>query len=155
MTTINLDLTNPINTVRVMVGDVDSCNPMMTDMMYQQIIDLNTINSRNECVIVWFSAIQAAGYLMAHFAPEAMRYRERVNAVEVEQYGGERYRGYANLLKWLRNNPPLNCPLSGTLFHFGGTYTECSTFYTMQYINNCLCDCWGKIWIDGYYQDCS
>lgn len=154
MATIDLDLTNPINVVRVMVGDVDSCNPLMSDNMYQSILDSNTVDGRDECVVVWFSAQQAVGYLIAHFAPEAMRYRERVNAVEVEQYGGQRYSAYQNLEKWLKKNPPRNCISEISLFHFGGTYDECDQIYTVQYINKCLCECWGKIWQGGFYMDC-
>ena len=155
MATIDLDLTNPINVVRAMVGDVDCNNPIMSDGMYQSIIDANTINGRAECVIIWFSAIQATGYLLAHYSQDAMRQRERVNAVEVEQYGGERYRNYKNLHNWLQKNPPLTYQFEQTLFDFGGTYTECSTFYSVQYINKCLCECWCKVWQDGYYMDCT
>lgn len=152
--TINLDLTSPINIVRAMVGDVDINNPIMSDNMYQQIIDINTVNGRSECVIVWFSALQAAGYLMAQYAPEGMRYRERVNAVEFEQYGGERYKSYVRLNDWLKRNPPNTCSIGSALFHFGGTYTECSQIYTMKYINDCLGQCWNLVWKDGYLASC-
>jgi len=152
MATINLDLSNPSNAIRALVGDVDVCDPIMSDSMYQQIYDLNDINDRNECVIAWFASIQAAEIIMAQYAPTGQRYRERVNAVEVENYGSERYKNYQNLVKYLRNNPPMNCPLSNTLFYFGGTYTQCDNIYTLKYINKCLCGFWGlpNAWIDGY-----
>ena len=148
--TINIDLTNPINVVRAMVGDIDVCSPIMSDMMYQQILDINDINDRSECVIVWFSAIQAASILMAQYSITGQRYRERVNAVEVENYGSERYKNYQDLTKWLRNNPPMNCPLGGALFYFGGTYDQCDTIYTLKYIKSCICACWPRAWVDGY-----
>ncbi len=152
--TIDFDISNPVNAIRIMVGDVDLCNPIMSDNMYQQFFDLNNINDRNECVVVWFSAIQAASIIYAQYAPNGQRYRERVNAVEVENYGGERAQNYKNLLDWLKGNPPLNCPMEGSLFGFGGTYTKCDAIYTVRYINDCICSCWGWIWKDGYYAEC-
>ena len=150
MATINLDLTNPINAIRAMVGDIDTCNPLMSDMMYQQIYDKANKSNRNECIVLWYAAIQAAEILMAHFAPTALRSRERVNAVEIEEYGSERYNNYKDLLKWLRNTPPLDCALSTTLFQFGGTYTECDTIYTLKYMRQCFCMFWPRVWTDGY-----
>jgi len=157
MSTINIDLTNPVNTIRCLVGDVDICNPILSDMMYQQIIALYTNGSREECSIVWLSAIYAAQIILAHYAPDSMRYRERVNAVEIDYYGGERFKNYEKLIKWLKNNPPNYCDAgtTGGLFYFGGTYTECSSIYTLRYINSCLMDCWGCRWENGFYSSCA
>ena len=151
MAQIELDLTSPTNALRAMVGDIDSCDPIMSDTMYQQIYDLNDINDRDECSILWFSAIQAARIVMAHYAVEGQRQRERVNAVEVENYGSERYNNYKDLVNWLRRNPPQNCPLGNTLFYFGGTYDSCDQIYTLSYIKQCTCACWPYNWIDGYF----
>ena len=131
MAQINLDLTAPIDATRAMVGDVDTDDPILSDAMYQQILDINTINDRGECVVLWFSSIQAAEIILAHYAPLAFRSRERVNAVEVEEYGGERYKNYQDLVKWLRNNPPNNCSFGTSLFYFGGTYTKSDNIYTL------------------------
>lgn len=156
MSTINIDLTNPVNAVKVTVGDTDVCNPIMSDMMYQQIIAKYNDGVREECIVLWLSAIYAAQLILAHYAPDSMRYRERVNAVEIDYYGGERYKNYEKLIKWLRNNPPNFCDSGGgALFYFGGTYTECSQIYTLRYINDCLGECWGCKWENGFYSSCS
>jgi hypothetical protein len=119
-------------------------------MMYQQILDINSINERSECIVVWFSAIQAAEILMAQYSIDGQRSRERVNAVEVENYGGERYRSFKDLTKWLKSHPPLNCTLGGSLFHFGGTYTQADDIYTLKYLKSCICSCWPHYTITGY-----
>jgi len=147
---INLDLTNPTNVIRAMVGDVDMCDPIMSEMMYQQIYDIQNVDGKEENTVIWLSAIQACFYIKAHYAPEAMRYRERVNAVEFEQYGGERYKNYCDLMDWLRGNPPA-ISTGAPLFHFGGTYTSYDKISMLQYMNICLETYWGYVWRDGYY----
>lgn len=150
MAIIDLDLTIPTNALRAIVGDIDPDNPIMSDSMYQQIYDMNDINGRQEAVVLWFSAIQAASILLSHYASTAGHYRERVNAVEIEESGGEKYRNFLNLLKWLRNNPPTGGTASAGLFHFGGTYTQCDLIYTLRYIKDCMCSNWPNVVVRGY-----
>jgi len=157
MATIDLDLTNPVNVVRAMVGDVDSCNPIMSDNMYQQVINMFDDGVRAECAVVWRSALYAANLILAQYTPDSMRTRERVNSVEIDYDGSNRYKNYERLIKWLKNNPPDSCTTGSTfsLFHFGGTYTECNQIYTLRYINTCLSECWGCYWENGFYSSCA
>lgn len=149
---IDFDLTDPINVIKVMVGDIDCDDPLMSANMYQQILDMF---DKSECygepIQIWYSAKYAARIFIAEYGHTGMRTRERVNAVELEFYGGERYRNYRDLVEWLENNPPVGSTENGiSLFHFGGTFDGYRNLPSLQYINACLNGFWGWSWKDGY-----
>ena len=108
---INLDLTNSIDVVRALVGDFDTACPIMSNNMYQQILDMYT--NVSESSAEWLAAIYACDIITRHYAQDGLRSRERVNAVEVEEYGHERYEAYVQTCKWLRANPPIGSDAYG------------------------------------------
>ncbi len=150
---INLDLTNPIDVVRSLVGDFDTSCPIMSNNMYQQLLD--KFPTLNESTAEWFAAIEACDIITRHYAQTGLRTRERVNAVEVEEYGNERYKAYQATCEWLRGHPPFGTdPQGGALFFFGG---GCSNGLVAHGIFNgwfstALLACHAITWENGYFR---
>ena len=153
---IDLDLTNPINIVRVLAGDVDTANPILSDNMYQQMLDMYA--DKELSVAEWFAAIYACNIIAMQFAPDALRSRERVNAVEIEEYGKERYDSYRRACQWLRANPPIGSEAEGVVgFLIGGGCNNglvCSGI-SIGWLNSALLTCWSLTWDNGYYRPCN
>ncbi len=150
---INLDLTNPIDIVRSLVGDFDKSCPIMSDNMYQQLLD--QFSTLEDATAEWFAAIDACDIISRHYAQNALRSRERVNAVEVEEYGHERYQAYRDTCKWLRANPPFGTDLQGSpLFFFGDTRSNGLHRHGIHigWMNACLRACHQLTWENGYYR---
>lgn len=150
---INLDLTNPIDVVRSLVGDFDKSCPIMSDNMYQQLLDQFT--KLNESTAEWLAAIEACDIISRHYAQTGLRRRERVNAVEVEQYGNERYKAYVDTCNWLRTHPPISSAAYGLpLFHFGGGCNNGLALHgiTIGWMSAALLACHAITWENGYFR---
>ncbi len=150
---INLDLTNSIDVVRALVGDFDTDCPIMSDNMYQQLLDM--FSESDESIAEWFAAIRACEIITRHYAQDALRSRERVNAVEVEQYGNERFKAYQDACEWLKNNPPLGSGADGLpLFYLGGGCNNGlrASGISIGWFSSALSACWAVTWENGYYR---
>ncbi len=150
---INLDLTNPIDVVRSLVGDFDTDCPIMSNNMYQQLLDKFT--SLDETTAEWFAAIEACEIIVRHFAQTGLRSRERVNAVEVEEYGNERFQAYKNTCKWLKANPPWGSAAQGAPLFFLGGYCNNGlrqSGITVGWFSSALLACHAITWEHGYYR---
>lgn len=153
---INLDLTNPIDVVRALVGDFDKECPIMSDNMYQQLLDMYSNNS--ESIAEWFAAIYACDIIARHYAQDGLRSRERVNAVEVEEYGHERYAAYAETCTWLRSHPPIGSDAYGLpLFHLGGSCNNGLNIsgISIGWMSSALLACHAITWENGYFRHCN
>ena len=151
---INLDLTNSIDVVRSLVGDFDKNCPIMSDNMYQQLLDQFT--TVNLDTAEWFAAINACDIISRHYAQTGLRSRERVNAVEVEEYGNERYKAYRNTCKWLRSNPPFGSDVQGSeLFFFGGSCNNGMAMHgiSIGWFSTALMACHAITWENGYFRE--
>lgn len=150
---INLDLTNPIDVVRALVGDFDTSCPIMSNNMYQQILDM--YSDQTESTAEWFSAIYACDIIARHYAQEGLRSRERVNAVEVEEYGNERYKAYMDTCHWLRTHPPIGSDAYGLpLFFIGGGCNNglVQSGISIGWFSSALLACHAITWENGYYR---
>lgn len=151
--TINLDLTNPIDVVRSLVGDFDTSCPIMSNNMYQQLLDRYT--SLEESTAEWFASIDACDIIVRHYAQTGLRSRERVNAVEVEEYGNERYKAYKDTCEWLRAHPPFGSDAQGApLFYFGGSCNNGlrASGISIGWFSSALLACHAITWDNGYFR---
>ncbi|MCP3921269.1 MAG: hypothetical protein GY714_01660 [Desulfobacterales bacterium] len=150
---INLDLTNSIDVVRALVGDFDKTCPIMSDNMYQQILDMYT--EVDESIAEWFAAIYACSIIVRHYAQSGLRSRERVNAVEVEEYGNERYQAYKNTCKWLKANPPIGSGADGLPLFFLGGYCNNGlrqSGISIGWFSSAMLACHAITWENGYFR---
>lgn len=90
------DPNNPIDRVRLTVGDVDTINEYLSDNWYQYFL---TKNSNNEIL----ASIDCAKAILAHFTSNG---HEKIDQVEI--WGKDQFDNY---LKWLKDfieNPSLS-----------------------------------------------
>lgn len=60
----------------------------------------------SEALRIWNTTIQCLIWLKAMYAKTALRQRESVGGVSVEEYGGERYKAICELLDYYKATPP-------------------------------------------------
>lgn len=88
--------TNPIDEVRLYVGDIHADIEMLDDATYQFYLDKYNSNAKRASV----EAAKAILFKLAHYT------RERAGDIEV--YGGEWFKNYRSALKDYVNDPKLS-----------------------------------------------
>ena len=96
MSYTNNPATNPIDALRLEVGDIDSEYPLLDDSAYSYYITKFPSNFRQQ----WMAAAQAILFTLSRWT------RERTGQIEV--YGSEAYKQYADALQMKLKNPSLN-----------------------------------------------
>jgi hypothetical protein len=90
------DPTNPIDRIRLTVGDTDELNEYISDQWYSHFLTKNTNNETR-------AAIDAAKAILVRFTSNT---REKVDQVEV--YGNELFPNYLQWLKEFIESPALS-----------------------------------------------
>lgn len=112
------DISTENGKVRYNIGDI--VEPYILD---DTVIDalLSMYPDVTEDVRVWNATVDALRILMARYAGEADRRREREGSVEIEVYHSNNYGYYKDLLDYYLNNPPAGDKDYGYNLHiFGG-----------------------------------
>ena len=153
---IDFDLDNPINQLKLLVGDVDPCDPLISDRTYQQLIERYNTQTNNECVAIWLAAKYIIGSVLL---PQLIsnegggRRREKVGGVETEFYGQQQVSSLKSYFNHLSLHPPCDVTPSNSIFIFNRSNTITDGMSTINYIKN-MCNYLDYYWKDGILYTC-
>lgn len=115
--TIDTDIYTEIGEVRYLIGDVSEPYLLDGTAVQSRLLRYPTLTRDNR---VYFSALDCLKYLLSKLAlTGSSRRREREGGVEIEEYGGDKYKALRSLYDDLVKNPPSGVSSIPNI-HFGG-----------------------------------
>lgn len=117
MTTIDTDIYTEEGEVRYLIGDTSEPYLLDSNAIQSRLLRYPTV-ARDQRI--YFSSLDSLRFLLSKLAlTGSSRRREREGGVEIEEYGGDKYKALKSLYDDLVKNPPAGVSSIPSI-HFGG-----------------------------------